>query len=213
MSLMLIRHAQSEHHIKDITGGWTDVALTELGRRQAASLAARLKRELAGVDVHIYTSDFKRASQTAAMIGAALGIEPTPVPCLREYNNGMAAGKTKAEAEAFARPLQGAILDWQPYPEAETWREFYIRTTTCVEGLVEKHEEPVLIVTHQGTIINTIVWWLQLGMGALSKVSFHTAPASISVLKFNEWKELAIERLNDIGHLYADGLVEAVCYF
>ena len=41
-----MRHGQSEHHISDLTGGWTDDCLTELGRLQAARVASRLEREI-----------------------------------------------------------------------------------------------------------------------------------------------------------------------
>ena len=30
--IIVIQHCQSEHHINNMTGGWTDTPLTELGR-------------------------------------------------------------------------------------------------------------------------------------------------------------------------------------
>ncbi|CAM3657971.1 hypothetical protein MALU111345_16490 [Marinicrinis lubricantis] len=32
--IYIIQHCQSEHHINNMSGGWTDAPLTELGREQ-----------------------------------------------------------------------------------------------------------------------------------------------------------------------------------
>jgi broad specificity phosphatase PhoE len=95
--VILVRHAQSEHHGKGITGGWTDTPLTDLGRVQASRLADRLRSELEGIPVTLYTSDLLRAAQTARIIGRALGANPIPEPRLREFNNGEAANMTMAD--------------------------------------------------------------------------------------------------------------------
>jgi len=61
-SIILIRHGQSEYQVKGLTSGWTDTDLTELGRRQAACLASRLKREIGDIPCRICCSDLKRAA-------------------------------------------------------------------------------------------------------------------------------------------------------
>ena len=205
-SIVLIRHGQSEHHVTELTGGWTDTPLTQLGHRQASCLASRLKRELAGIPCRMYCSDLKRALQTAEIVGQGIGIAPTPVSGLREYNNGIAAGKSQEEAEKIALDLVEPTLDWQPYPQAETWRQFYSRVSACMDRLAQSQETPLILITHGGTIVNIVAWWLQLDVDMLSKVSFDALPASISVLRMNQWNERTIGRLNDTAHLYAAGL-------
>src|SRR6266540_5612451 len=96
-SLVVVRHAQSEHHVRGLTGGWTDTGLTELGHEQALLLAARLKAELAGAPITLYVSDLRRCLETAAPIAQAVGTEIVREPRLREHNNGAAAGLTVAE--------------------------------------------------------------------------------------------------------------------
>jgi len=208
--IILIRHAQSEHHVKGLTGGWTDTDLTGLGRRQAQALATRLKHEITAVPCRIYCSDLKRALQTADIIGGAIGVTPNPVPELREFNNGIAAGMSQEEAEQYTQELSISTLDWQPYPEAETWRQFYSRVAACMDGLTRDQEELLLLVTHGGTIISIVAWWLQLETDMLGKVSFDASPASMSVLRLNQWNERTIERLNDTAHLYAAGLSDGM---
>jgi broad specificity phosphatase PhoE len=211
-SIILIRHGQSEHQLKGLTGGWTDTGLTELGRRQTACLASRLKREIANTPCQIYCSDLKRALQTAEIVGKEIGVTPNLVPELREFDNGIAAGKTEEEAKQCALEQTEPFLDWQPYPQAETWRQFYLRVSSYMDRLTKNQKRLLLLVTHAGTIINIVAWWLQLDMDMLSKikVSFDASPTSISVLRMNQWNEHTIERLNDTAHLYAAGLSDKI---
>ena len=208
--IVLVRHAQSKHHVNGLTGGWTDTGLTDLGRRQAACLASRLKQELGDTSVRLYCSDLKRALQTAEIVGQEIGITAQLVPELREFNNGIAAGMMREEADEIRGEPTGPFVDWQPYPEAETWRQFYWRVAGCMDRLVEEQEGLLLLVTHGGTLINIVAWWLQLDIDGLSGLSFGAHPTSISVLHTNQWGDHELKRLNDTAHLYAAGLAESL---
>ena len=181
-----------------------------MGRRQATCLASRLKHEIGDTPCQLYCSDLKRALQTVEIIGKEIGVTPNPVPELRAPNNGMAAGKSREEAKQYALELTSPVLDWQPYPQAETWRQFYSRVAACMDRLTRNQETSLLLVTHAGPIINIVAWWLQLDIDMLCKVAFDASPASLSVLRVNQWNERTIERLNDTEHLYAAGLAEGI---
>jgi len=203
--IILIRHGQAEHNLGELTGGWSSTSLTDLGRRQVEALASRLKDELE-MPCLLYHSDIKRATQTAEIIAEATGLTPIPDPGLREFNNGIAADKTKAEAEPYYTPPTEPILDWQPFPGAETWRKFYGRVSDCMDALVRGQDRRMVIVSHGGTIVNIVAWWLRLEMEALSYVSFKTSPASVSVLTVSDLNERTLERLSDTAHLHSLGL-------
>lgn len=203
-TIYLIRHAQSEHHLNDLTGGWTDSNLTELGHLQAQSTAARMKVLLEGKTASLVTSDLKRASQTAEYIARALELPLHLEASLREINNGQGANKSHAEAERIRQPIIGPRLDWQPYPEAETWRAFYYRTVAGVEKITEQYPGPIVLVSHGGTLINIAAWWLYIHPEHLDKISFQFDPACLSILRINPWNERSIYLLNDTSHL--DGL-------
>ncbi len=173
-------------------------------------LAARLHAELADTPLRFYASDLKRAWQTAEIIARRTGLQPIPEPGLREFNNGLAANRTQGEAQQLEQPMPASSLDWQPWPESETWRQFHQRTAACMERLTEDRQQPLLLVTHGGTIVNIVAWWLGLDVECLTRVSFIVAPASISVLRLNQWQEHTIERLNDTAHLYTAGLAEPI---
>ena len=160
--IILVRHAQSQHHVNGLTGGWTDTGLTDLGRRQAACLASRLKQELEDIPVRMVCSDLKRALQTAEIVGQEIGVTAQLIPELREFNNGIAAGMLREEADKIRCEPAEPFIDWQPYPEVETWRQFYWRVAGCMDRLVEGQEELLLVVTHGGTLMNIVAWWLQL---------------------------------------------------
>lgn len=214
--LILVRHghaaysgdASLTHFGNGRTGGWTDSDLTDRGREQATLLAARLAVELAEVDLDLVTSDLKRAHQTATIIGDALGITPRTERALREHNNGVAAGMTRAEADAILQPLSGNPLDWRPYPEAETWREFYERVARFLEAFTASQQRPALLVAHAGTLNNAVAWWLGLGpdVGERPWVGFEFHPTSVSLLRTNDAGERSLERLNDTAHLLAAGM-------
>lgn len=206
--IILIQHCQSEHHVNGMTGGWTDTPLTGLGRQQAVAIAGRLKHDLADMPCQLYSSDLKRAAQTAEIVGEELELTVQSVPELREFNNGIAAGMTKKEARMHEAPMPegGPGIDRRPFREAETWREFYARVSACMDCLRNDFQELPIIVSHGGTQNNIIAWWLRLSADMLAEVSFTATPGSISVLGTNKWNERAIKRLNDISHLYHAGL-------
>jgi len=203
-SIVLVQHCQSEHHINGLTGGWTDTPLTELGRRQALATAQRLQWELAGLHGVIYTSDLIRASQTAAFIAELLGISAVATPELREINNGIAAGMAQEQASKIetTMPHERSSIDWQHFPQGETWRGFYERVASFMDRLAaDEHKGTPILVTHGGAVINIIAWWLRLDVEMLAKISFGIAPGGITWLTTNSWDERTLKTLSDVSHL------------
>ncbi|WP_051310018.1 histidine phosphatase family protein [Desulfogranum japonicum] len=92
--ILLIQHCQSLHHVEDLTGGWTDCSLSEHGVSQAKMTGSYIK----GMNLEhpkIYSSDLKRAKETADQIANTLTLPVETESGLREINNGIAANKTK----------------------------------------------------------------------------------------------------------------------
>jgi broad specificity phosphatase PhoE len=114
--LYLIRHAEAEGNAAGRIMGWDDLPLTERGRRQARALGQWLRAR--GVAfAAIYTSDLRRARDTAEILAAACGNPPVLVrPELREVGRGAVEGKTYAEAAAL-RTLPGVAETFEPEEE------------------------------------------------------------------------------------------------
>jgi broad specificity phosphatase PhoE len=201
-TIIVIRHGESEHHLRQLTGGWTDTPLTERGHGQARLLAARLKDELGDRPVAIYSSDLQRAIQTAEHVAAALGAPLRPEPRLREWNNGDAANMTLAEArERFPAAFGGAWgVDDRPLPGGETGRELYERVAAFMEEL-EDDGQTAVVVAHGGSIECMIARWLLLTPDMLESIRFNMHPTGVTTLVRDRFDQPAIERLNDLAHL------------
>lgn len=205
-TLILIRHAEAEHLTLGLMGGWTNTLLTARGKLQAISVAERVAKELKGYDVNLYSSDLIRAVDTAKLIGSKLGLKMIQYKEIREINVGKATGMKKKDAELIYTPPNEPILDWRAYPEGETWREFHKRVTDCMDNIEQSAADLAIIVSHSGTIVNIIDWWLKLNMDSVALVTFRTHPASITVLGKSDLGERTVERLNDTNHLCKDNL-------
>lgn len=164
--ILLIRHGEADHHVKELTGGWTDSALTVRGQQQFQQMADCLAGDFSGRSLpRIVSSDLQRARTGAEIIAQKLGTDP--VECfsfLREKNNGKAAGLNKKEALAFYHPpVTGRELDHVNYDGGETRRTFYERTIRGFREL-EEPDRDLIIVSHKGTIQNILFAWLGLSI-------------------------------------------------
>jgi broad specificity phosphatase PhoE len=199
--LFLIRHGESEHHLNGMTGGWTDLRLTDQGLQQAARTAEHLARTIDERPISLFSSDLRRAAMTAAAIAERLGLSVMEDPGLRELNNGRAAGLTQAEAKQLELPRTEPAVDWTPYPEAETWRAMTDRVVRCLERLARQASPTTIVVSHGGAGKVVVKWWLRLPEATQHRVHFEFRPCSVTELTENEWGERVVVRLNDAAHL------------
>jgi probable phosphoglycerate mutase len=204
LPLLLVRHGEAEHHLKPITGGWTDSELTHLGQRQCQLLAERLEASLLEKPRHLLCSDLKRAVQTAHILSEVLELVIEIQPGLKDLNNGMAAGLTHLEAREIAIAPTDPIIDWRPYPQAESWRQFYQRIVSFMQAFTARQNGLAVLVSHSAVIHVIVAWWLDLGVESPTHFEIH--PASLTVLTMNRWGEHTVERMNDTAHLYQAGL-------
>jgi broad specificity phosphatase PhoE len=148
--ILLARHGETEWNRLGRWQGHADPPLNDTGRGQAEALAG----ELAGDGVTaVYSSDLRRASETARIVGDRLALPVTEIPALREIDVGSWSGLTRDEVQerfpdGFARWLAGEIGH-----DGETREELTARVVPAVESIAEAHPgELVLVVTHGGAI-------------------------------------------------------------
>ena len=95
MTVILVRHAESEGNIGGVIQGWTDLPLTDIGEQQAQMVARRFK----GASIAaVYSSPLYRARETARPIADVLALPLVEVDDLRERYYGQAQGLTWTEA-------------------------------------------------------------------------------------------------------------------
>jgi broad specificity phosphatase PhoE len=198
--LILVRHGEAEHITGEKTGGWSDAHLTDLGQKQARMTGIYLRRLLGERPYNFYSSDLPRASETAELISKALGVKPICIPGLRELNNGVAATMTKQEAEKVQIPISAPMIDWAPYPGAESWREMSCRVRSCLDSIHRNDQDLVIIVLHAGCAEAAVHWWLKLEPDK-HNISFDLDTCGVTHLRINDWGEKTIARLNDTSHL------------
>ena len=100
--LILIRHGESEWNKLNLFTGWTDVDLTEAGRKEAYEAGVLLKKE--GYRPQMcYTSYLKRAVRTLNQVLEAMDMDYLPVENswrLNEKSYGAIQGLNKADTAA-----------------------------------------------------------------------------------------------------------------
>ncbi len=201
--LIIVRHGQAEHHIKNITGGWTDLPLTELGRKQALNTGHSLLHILEGLDYKFYSSDLLRAAETAQIISGVLSKKPVYSPELRELNNGVAANLLKEEAKKIRLSKKDEhAIDWIPYPEAESWRMMDTRIRSFMDSIDKLEDDTVLLVTHANSIIAMVDWLLEIkDDDSIARIMYDADPCSITILGVDNDGCKKICKLNDSSHL------------
>jgi broad specificity phosphatase PhoE len=147
----LARHGETDWNAAGRWQGHADRPLTALGRRQALELAERL----ASVPLDaIYSSDLRRARETAEPAADRHGLEVRTLVALREVDVGSWAGLSRAEVaerfpEAFAR-WRGGDHGWE---DGETYEAMTARVVEAVFEIARVHAgREVLVVAHGGPI-------------------------------------------------------------
>jgi probable phosphoglycerate mutase len=141
-TLLLARHGETDWNRDGRWQGWADPPLNETGRAQAAELSEQLR----GVPFDaVYSSDLRRAHETAEIVGAPHGVPVVVDSELREIDIGSWSGLTHEEIrERFPDGVR---------PDGETREEHSARVRGAVERIARANlGRRVLIVTHGGTV-------------------------------------------------------------
>jgi len=148
-TIVLVRHGETDWNRERRFQGHADTPLNGAGRGQARELADVLRgEELAAV----YTSPLRRASETAEIVAAHLGLEARLLEGLREIDVGDWQGLTVDEVKE--RYPEGADVRWRSgWPNGETHEDLSTRVLPALLGLERQHPGGrVLGVTHAGPI-------------------------------------------------------------
>ncbi|HEY7148837.1 MAG TPA: histidine phosphatase family protein [Gaiellaceae bacterium] len=141
IELVYETHSTSTHNEAGIATGWLDGELSEHGREQARALGDRRRDD--GLAV-VYTSDLRRAIETADIAFAGRDLTRRQDPRLRECNYGELNGHPVAEIDA----LRPSRVD-EPYPGGESYRDVVARTRLFLTDLLaERDGARVLVIAH-----------------------------------------------------------------
>jgi broad specificity phosphatase PhoE len=150
-TILIARHGESDWNRERRWQGQADRPLTERGREQARALAGRL----AHVELDaIYSSDLRRAVDTATAVAEQQGLGVQMLPELREVDVGSWSGLTREEAEErFPDGFRRWLAGFPGWDDGETYEEMAERVLAAVERIARGHERGrLLVVSHGGPI-------------------------------------------------------------
>jgi len=141
-TILLARHGETDWNREGRFQGWADPPLNETGRAQAQVLAG----QLAEVPFDAaYSSDLRRAHETALIVAEPHGVPVVVDRGLREIDVGSWSGLTRLEIDAR---FPGAEQH-----DGETREEHLARVLAAVERIACAHPgERILIVSHGGSL-------------------------------------------------------------
>lgn len=197
--ILLVRHGQTVSNKEGRFCGHSETALTPLGIEQARALG----RRLASLPLDaVYTSDFSRSIDTAAIILAGRDLTPRVDAGFREIHYGdweMERERDIARRDRETmRLLRAEDPSWRP-PGGETIDEVRRRTLAALDRVIRAHpHQSALIVTH-GTAINCLL------AGILRMDPAFTFRITIANCALNELvvynRRVLVTCLNDRSHL------------
>jgi broad specificity phosphatase PhoE len=150
-TLILARHGETDWNRDRRWQGHADPPLNAHGRRQALNLAELLADE--PVDA-IYSSDLRRAQETAQIIAERLVAPVVAMPELREIDVGEWSGLTTPEIEErFPTGVRRHREGGDGWERGETHAAMAARVVAAVMRIAEAHPAGhVVYVGHGGTI-------------------------------------------------------------
>ena len=199
-TIITIQHTQSIHHTNGMVGSWTDWDLSELGIQQAKRIGEKLKVELEDRQLVMYSSDLKRAKQTAENVGEYLGISPVLRTELRERNLGRCCGKSvKWLRENLEK--QERTSDDRLFSDAESRRDEWNRLKPFFEEVMGNEEDNIIIVSHGDLLSVFNAMFLGLDVEFLNQAEMYGLAGGVSFMFENNDGKRFIKKISDMSYI------------
>ena len=177
----------------------SDVELNDEGRHQAVRLAQALRHLRVSA---VYSSDLKRALDTADAVASEHALDVVIEPALREMNQGEFEGVPYVEI----RRSHGELLKrWRKNPESviipggECLLDVQERVFAAIERMGAKHAgETVVAVSHHFAISSLLCKLMGLGLSEFA--GFGLKASSTSRIRVEDGR-YSVELVNDVTHL------------
>lgn len=205
MKIFLIRHGESMGNAKGIHQGQTnDFPLSDTGKKQVELLKKRF--ENIKIDA-IYSSDLKRAKETAEIISESKNLKVITDSRLRERDFGV-IGEEKELMTAWKNYIQQEIKKGISPREVtpingESDKDHFTRVASFFEDLKKNHQKDstFIVVAHGGT--NKVVFGV---IGHFSLDEMYKTPQGNTcineiIFEDNKW---SVQSLNCTKHLEMD---------
>jgi alpha-ribazole phosphatase len=198
--LLLVRHGETIWNHTSRYQGHTDIELSETGREQARSLAKRLKTEKVKA---VYSSDLKRAFETASILASPHNLPVKATKELREINFGDWEGLTYQEIMEEYRELAS---EWYQHPGkiripgGETFTDVKERAYNTILELARQNDPgTIIVVAHGGTIRAIICGLLDIDLNHAFQIRQDNT--ALNIIEYNHGGYIVLPLLNGVSHL------------
>ena len=206
LTLLAIRHGETELNVAKRYQGHSDSPLTENGRKQVSSLGRRMEKMKFDT---LISSDLGRTQETAAIIAEYTGHSIKTDSRLRERHYGVLEGLTISDIRAgHSEVLERLDANDPDYviPEGESHRQHYQRNVAVFEELQSGISDGrVALVVHGGVLDSLFRYVARLPLN--QPRCFITPNASLTIIThgiFYSTLRWVIETWGDTAHL--DGI-------
>ena len=198
--IILVRHGHVDWIAPERFRGRAELALSELGRRQAQAVAHYIAKTWKPEAV--YTSPLSRCRDTAAAVAAPFQLEPQPVEGFCDIDYGNWQGLTREQAAA-RWPDETELWFRAPHlaeiPGGETLPDLLSRVTAALRGVVRAHPDGTLtIVGHDSVNRVLLIFALELPLSRYWHL--RQEPCCINELFFDD-NSFVICSMNETQHL------------
>jgi len=198
--IITVQHTQSVHHTNGMVGSWTDWDLTDLGKIQANNIGKKLNDELKNKEVIMYSSDLKRARQTADEIAKHLGVEPILRKELRERNLGKCCGKSVQWLRENVECPQKTVYD-RPFSDAESRKDAWDRLYPFFEEVMSSDDENIIIVSHGDLLSIWNAMYLGLTVESYYQIDIHGLAGGVSHMIVGDDGKHRIKHISDMSYI------------
>ncbi|MEW9095168.1 MAG: alpha-ribazole phosphatase [Clostridiaceae bacterium] len=193
MNIYLVRHGETDNNYNKIYYGKIDCSLNNNGRYQASIIKNRI--EEINFD-KVFTSEMKRAKETAHIILNDSKYELIEDERLNEMNMGIFEGKDHKELEEnYSVEWKSWCNNWKEYkiPDGESYIEFYERVKDFFEEILRGEEKDILVVAHGGVMKSIYSYILGENLDIFWKISSRNG--DIALIKY------------EYGNIYIDSII------
>ena len=200
--LCLIRHGETAWNAERRLQGHTDIPLNAKGEIQALQMAQALKDKKLTFDV-LYTSDLKRAADTAKAVVQLFGVKAQVESALRERHFGALQGLSISDAHLLKPDIWRAHIARDLDHElegGESIQQFALRVQKALDQIQVEHAgKTILIVSHGGTLD---MMYRIASNQALSAERIASVPnASLNWITHHQGAGWVVEQWADTRHL------------
>ncbi len=197
--LILIRHGQTEWNRVERFRGMADLALDDVGLKQAEATAERVAEWPVTA---VYTSPLRRALASAGIIARRFGLQPLVHSGLIDINFGKWEGLSPREA-AVKDPELWSVWVHSPhharFPGGESLGDVTVRASAAVAEVVRKHEGGTVAMVSHRVVCHLLV----LHLLGLDESRFWHVTQDVSTVNVFEHNDMgwSVVTLNDTCHL------------